>query len=137
MAAECRYTQIGDLVIGKAQMTVTAAGSGAYRIPLPVTPRTASVYARRMGTLQIDAGARVSHFWLEQANAQAYCNAALIQASGSGSLAPVAAESVTPADTLVNPEANLGVVFLSSATYTAYSSLGAVTLSWDFTYEAA
>lgn len=113
VTAESRYMQIGKTVIGKAQMTVSAAGSGNYRIPLPVTPRSTAVGARRIGMLQIDAAGQVGHYWLEQANGASYCNA--MQISGI----------------------NSPVTFLSSSIASTFIGLGTTTLSWDFTYEAA
>jgi hypothetical protein len=113
VTAESRYMQIGKTVIGKAQMTVSAAGSGNYRIPLPVTPRSTAVGARRIGMLQIDAAGQVGHYWLEQAYGASYCNA--MQISGI----------------------NSPVTFLSSSIASTFIGLGTTTLSWDFTYEAA
>ena len=112
VTAESRYMQIGKTVIGKAQMTVSAAGSGNYRIPLPVTPRSTAVGARRIGMLQIDAAGQVGHYWLEQAYGASYCNA--MQISGI----------------------NSPVTFLSSSIASTFIGLGTTTLSWDFTYEA-
>lgn len=113
VTAESRYMQIGKTVTGKGQVTITAVGSGQYRIPLPATPRSASVYARRVGTLQIDAAGQVGHYWLEQAYGASYCNA--MQISGI----------------------NSPVIFLSSSIASTFIGLGTTTLSWDFTYEAA
>ena len=75
VTAESRYMQIGKTVIGKAQMTVSAAGSGNYRIPLPVTPRSTAVSARRIGMLQLDSSGYLKHMLVEQANGATYCNA--------------------------------------------------------------
>ena len=75
VTAESRYMQIGKTVIGKAQMTVSAAGSGNYRIPLPVTPRSTAVGARRIGMLQLDSSGYLKHMLVEQANGATYCNA--------------------------------------------------------------
>ena len=57
------------------QMTVSAAGSGNYRIPLPVTPRSTAVSARRIGMLQLDSSGYLKHMLVEQANGATYCNA--------------------------------------------------------------
>ncbi len=113
VTAESRYTQIGDLVIGKGQVTVTAVGTGTYRLPLPVTPKSTATEARRIGFIQIDGGGRVGHYSLEQANGATYCLGVEV-----GQITPVAYIDATFA-----------------GYYLAYGS--PVRLSWDFTYEAA
>ena len=115
VTAESRYMQIGKTVIGKAQMTVSAAGSGNYRIPLPVTPRSTAVGARRIGMLQIDNNGYVQHFSLEQVNGQTYCQGVRVEND-------------------VN-----GAVLLTASIVTNLISVGGgtTTVTWDFTYEAA
>ena len=110
---ESRYTQIGKTVTGKGQVTITAVGTGTYRLPLPVTPKSTATAARRIGFIQIDGGGRVGHYSLEQANGATYCLAVEV-----GQITPVAYIDATFA-----------------GYYLAYGS--PVRLSWDFTYEAA
>ncbi|MBK8168330.1 MAG: hypothetical protein IPK64_20470 [bacterium] len=112
VTAESRYTQIGKMVVGIGQMTVTGAGGGQYRVPLPAAPRSTAAFARRIGTLQLDAGGMVRHFLLEQANGATYCNAVEFSAGDA-------------------------VEFLTSSIVTTWMAFGPTTLSWDFTYEAA
>ncbi len=109
---ESRYTQIGKTVTGKGQVTITAVGTGTYRLPLPVTPKSTATAARRIGFIQIDGGGRVGHYSLEQANGATYCLAVEV-----GQVTPVAYIDATFA-----------------GYYLAYGS--PVRLSWDFTYEA-
>ena len=113
VTAESRYMQIGKTVMGKGQVTVTAVGTGTYRIPLPVTPKSTATEARRIGFIQIDGGGRVGHYSLEQANGATYCLGVEV-----GQITPVAYIDATFA-----------------GYYLAYGS--PVRLSWDFTYEAA
>ena len=54
---ESRYTQIGKTVTGKGQVTITAVGTGTYRLPLPVTPEVDATAARRIGFIQTTAAA--------------------------------------------------------------------------------
>ena len=110
---ESRYTQIGKTVTGKGQVTITAVGTGTYRLPLPVTPKSTATAARRIGFIQIDGGGRVGHYSLEQANGATYCLGVEV-----GQITPVAYIDAT-----------------SAGYYLAYGS--PVRLSWDFTYEAA
>jgi hypothetical protein len=110
---ESRYTQIGKTVTGKGQVTITAVGTGTYRLPLPVTPKSTATAARRIGFIQIDGGGRVGHYSLEQANGATYCLGVEV-----GQITPVAYIDATFA-----------------GYYLAYGS--PVRLSWDFTYEAA
>jgi hypothetical protein len=114
VANSCRFVRNGNTVIGKGVITVTAAGSGQYRIPLPVTPRATSANARRIGTLQIDAGGRVQHFMLGQVNGQEYCSAVLMPGSTQESAA-----------------------FLDGTRAGVFLALGATTISFEFTFEAA
>jgi len=113
VADESRYTQIGKTVTGKGQVTITAVGTGTYRLPLPVTPKSTATAARRIGFIQIDGGGRVGHYSLEQANGATYCLGVEV-----GQITPVAYIDATFA-----------------GYYLAYGS--PVRLSWDFTYEAA
>ncbi len=113
VTAESRYTQIGKTVTGKGQVTITAVGTGTYRLPLPVTPKSTATAARRIGFIQIDGGGRVGHYSLEQANGATYCLGVEV-----GQITPVAYIDATFA-----------------GYYLAYGS--PVRLSWDFTYEAA
>ena len=113
VAAECRYVQNGKTVIGKAQITVTAAGSGIYRIPLPVAPAATAVSAKRIGSIQIDAGGNVQHFLLEQVNGQTYCQCVAFSGSKSG------------------------VVYLDGTRAGLFLADGATKITYEFTYEAA
>lgn len=54
---ESRYTQIGKTVTGKGQVTITAVGTGTYRLPLPVTPKSTATAAaqKTAGWLHVSA----------------------------------------------------------------------------------
>jgi len=108
--------QVGKTVIGKAQVTVSSSGNGNYRFPLPVTPRSAAVAARRIGTLQIDNNSYVQHYFLEQVNSQTYCQA--IRIVGTSGVTATILQNGT-----VDQQAVQGG--------------GTTTITWDFQYEAA
>ena len=72
----CRYTQIGDLVTGTGHLTVTSAGSGTYRVSLPVAPSATSTAGKEIGSATLLYGDGLSWAYrmsLVQAPSQSYC----------------------------------------------------------------
>lgn len=71
-----RYTQIGKLVTGTGHLTVTSAGSGTYRVSLPVTPAATTTAGKEIGSATLFYGDGLSWAYrmsLVQAPSQSYC----------------------------------------------------------------
>ena len=76
VSAESRYTQIGKTVMGVGYMDVTAAGSGTYRVSLPVAPRSSSSNGFPIGRARMiytDGSAYAYDMALLKAASQSYC----------------------------------------------------------------
>ena len=117
-SGENRYTQIGSQVTGVGHMQVTAAGSGNYRLPLPVAPKSTSANFKPIGwavLLVDDGGVYARSYRLVQVASQTYCHAIDFDSS------------TVPA---VNK--------LSNSDFTDIDGRGgSVYLAWQFDYEAA
>lgn len=116
--SENRYVQIGDHVSGWGHMQVTAAGSGSYRMPLPVAPKSTSANFKPIGwaVLLVDDGSVYARSYrLVQVASQTYCHAIDFDSS------------TVPA--------------VSKLSNTDFSDIdgrgGSVYLAWQFDYEAA
>ena len=110
----CRYMQIGKKVTGNGFMEVTASGTGNWRIPLPVAPKSASSAGVMIGKVTLfgnDGSLSAMEYTLYKVPSQNYCYGR---------------------ETYSSPAA---VNHLDHITYAAVT--GTKYLTWQFDYEAA